>query len=156
MRQKHQRVHDLGMAILRALQALHGNFDDFTMSEYQYYEFAAIDGPVTEADAPYVYSVSSRAEITPRRWRNVYNFGDFRGSPIRMMEHYDAHVYVTNWGTFQFMIGFPENLLPPALRRRLAVRWLRRTGRHRVRRRRQRPGPGASPMRGPDAAGLVK
>ncbi len=95
------------------------------MSEYQYYEFAAIDGPVTEADAPYVYSVSSRAEITPRRWRNVYNFGDFRGSPIRMMEHYDAHVYVTNGGTFQFMLAFPENLLPPAqLAPYLAEDWL--------------------------------
>ena len=81
------------------------------MSEYQFYEFAAIDGPVTEADAPYVYSVSSRAEITPWRWRNVYNWGDFGGSPIRMMEHYDAHVYVTNWGTFQFMLAFPEKLL---------------------------------------------
>lgn len=95
------------------------------MSEYQYYEFAAVDGPVTEAEAPYPYSVSSRAEITPRRWRNVYNFGDFHGSPIRMMEHYDAHVYVANWGTFQFMLAFPENLLPTdLLAPYLAEEWL--------------------------------
>jgi hypothetical protein len=32
------------------------------MSEYQYYEFAAVDGPVTEDESPYPYSVSSRAE----------------------------------------------------------------------------------------------
>ena len=95
------------------------------MSEYQYYEFAAVDRPVTEAAAPYPYSVSSRAEITPWRWRNVYNYGDFRGSPVRMMEHYDAHVYVTNWGTFQFMLAFPEELLSAqVVKPYLAEDWL--------------------------------
>ena len=95
------------------------------MSEYQYYEFAAVDRPVTEAAAPYPYSVSSRAEITPWRWRTVHNYGDFRGSPVRMMEHYDAHVYVTNWGTFQFMLAFPEELLSPQIvQPYLAEDWL--------------------------------
>ena len=51
-----------------------------TVSEYQFYEFVAVDGPVTEDEAPYPWSVSSRAEVTPRRWRNVYNWGDFHGS----------------------------------------------------------------------------
>ena len=81
------------------------------MSEYQFYEFAAVDKPVTEDEAPYPWSVSSRAEVTPRRWRNVYNWGDFHGSVEKMMEYYDAHVYLANWGTFWFALAFPENML---------------------------------------------
>ena len=85
------------------------------MSEYQYYEFAAIDGPVTEDENPYPWSISSRAEITPRRWRNVYNWGDFGGSVGRMMELYDAHIYLTNWGTFRFALAFPKGMFDPAV-----------------------------------------
>jgi hypothetical protein len=81
------------------------------MSEYQYYEFAAIDGPVTEDECPYPWSVSTRAEVTPWRWRNVYNWGDFHGSVDKMMEFYDAHVYLANWGTFRFALAFPKDLL---------------------------------------------
>jgi len=81
------------------------------MSEYQFYEFAAIDRPVTEDEAPYPWSVSSRAEVTPWRWCNVYNWGDFHGSTAKMMEYYDAHVYLANWGTFRFVLAFPEDML---------------------------------------------
>ncbi len=81
------------------------------MSEYQFYEFAAVDQAVLEVDAPYPWSISSRAEVTPWRWRNVYNWGDFRGSTEKMMEFYDAHVYLANWGTFRFMLAFPEDMV---------------------------------------------
>jgi hypothetical protein len=84
------------------------------MSEYQYYEFAAIDHAVTEEDSPYPWSVSSRAEVTPWRWRNIYNWGDFRGSVDRMMEFYDAHTYLANWGSFRFSLAFPKDLLDAA------------------------------------------
>ena len=81
------------------------------MSEYQFYEFAAIDGPVSEEDTPYPWSVSSRATVTPWRWRNIYNWGDFRGSVERMMQCYDAHVYLANWGSFRFMLAFPTDMV---------------------------------------------
>lgn len=81
------------------------------MSEYQFYEFAAVDRPVTEDEAPYPWSVSSRATVTPWRWRNVYTWGDFRGSVAKMMEFYDAHVYLANWDTFWFALAFPEDML---------------------------------------------
>ena len=82
------------------------------MSEYQFYEFAALDGPVEGDGAAYARSVSSRAEITSRRWRNVYNWGDFRGSAEQMMEYYDAHIYMANWGSFRFMLAFQPGALP--------------------------------------------
>lgn len=81
------------------------------MSEYQFYEFAAIDAPLSEEGLSYADSVSSRADVTPRRWKNVYNWSDFRGSVAKMMEFYDAHVYVTNWGTFRFALAFPPDCL---------------------------------------------
>lgn len=63
------------------------------MSEYQYYEFLAIDRSLDRAEIAELRALSTRAEITPTRFANEYNWGDFKGSPERMMERYfDAHV----------------------------------------------------------------
>ena len=43
------------------------------MSEYQYYEFAAVDGPISDEGMRYAESCSSRADVSRFRWRNVYN-----------------------------------------------------------------------------------
>ncbi|HEX5505420.1 MAG TPA: hypothetical protein VFW96_22575 [Thermomicrobiales bacterium] len=84
------------------------------MSEYQYYEFQAVDRPLTKDELAELRALSSRATITPTRFVNVYNFGDFRGDPLALMEHYfDLHVYVANWGTHQFMLRLPRALLDP-------------------------------------------
>ncbi|MDD5205075.1 MAG: hypothetical protein PHS17_06620 [Desulfobacterales bacterium] len=82
------------------------------MSEYQYYEFLAIDRPLSAEEMSELSAISSRAEITQTRFCNVYNWGDLRGSPQKMMEKYfDAHVYITNWGTYQFMLRFPRGVI---------------------------------------------
>ncbi|HVA46211.1 MAG TPA: hypothetical protein VNH11_07545 [Pirellulales bacterium] len=79
------------------------------MSEYQYYEFAAIDRPLTEKEMDELGELSSRAEITPTSFTNVYHFGNFRGNPRKMMEKYfDFFVYVANWGTYHTMIRVPK------------------------------------------------
>jgi hypothetical protein len=45
---------------------------------------------------------------------NEYQWGNFRGNPHRLVErYYDAHLYVTNWGTHQVMFRLPRNLLDP-------------------------------------------
>jgi hypothetical protein len=81
----------------------------FEMSEYQYYEFQAIDRPLTREQLAEVRSISTRAEITPTRFTNEYDFGNFRGDPIDFVERfYDAHVYTANWGTRTLMFGMPE------------------------------------------------
>jgi hypothetical protein len=50
------------------------------MSEYQYYEFAAIDGPISDAGLRYARVCSSRAEVSRVRWQNTYSFGDSTGA----------------------------------------------------------------------------
>lgn len=89
------------------------------MSEYQYYEFQAIDRPLTKREMTELRALSTRAQITPNRFVNVYNYGDFRGEPRELMEKYfDAFVYVTNWGTNQCMLRLPRPLLDRDLARR--------------------------------------
>ena len=82
------------------------------MSEYQYYEFLALDRPLTDKQRAELRKLSSRAEITATRFVNEYNYGDFRGSPEKLMErHFDAFLYLANWGTRRLMFRFPRALL---------------------------------------------
>ncbi|GDY30465.1 hypothetical protein [Gandjariella thermophila] len=82
------------------------------MSEYQYYEFVAVDRPLDPGEQAEVRSLSTRAEITATSFTNEYHWGNFRGDPVRMMEHYyDAHLYLANWGTRRLMLRLPLNLL---------------------------------------------
>jgi hypothetical protein len=69
------------------------------MSEYQYYEFAAIDGPISDEGLRYARACSSRANVSRVRWQNTYTFGDFHGSVDTLLKYYDAHFYIANWGT---------------------------------------------------------
>jgi hypothetical protein len=85
------------------------------MSEYQYYEFHAIDRPLTKAEMAELRAISTRATITPTRFMNVYNYGDFKGDPQKLMEKYfDAFVYVANWGTRELMLRLPRSRFDPA------------------------------------------
>ena len=82
------------------------------MSEYQYYEFLALDRPLDDHQQTEVRSLSTRASITTTSFVNEYHWGDFRGDPSRMMErYYDAHLYLTNWGTHRIMLRLPRELL---------------------------------------------
>lgn len=82
------------------------------MSEYQYYEFQAVDRPLTKEEIGEVRALSTRATITPNRFVNVYNWGDFQGNPRRLMErYYDAFLCEANWGTRQLMLRFPKEVL---------------------------------------------
>jgi hypothetical protein len=84
------------------------------VSEYQYYEFLAIDRPLDEAEQTDVRSLSTRARITATSFVNEYHWGDFKGSPNRLMErYYDAHLYIANWGTHRVMFRLPCDLLDP-------------------------------------------
>ena len=41
------------------------------MSEYQYYEFLAIDRPLSSEDMRWVWSLSTRAQLTPTSFVNT-------------------------------------------------------------------------------------
>jgi hypothetical protein len=84
------------------------------MSEYQYYEFRAIDRPLDEDEREELGELSTRAEITSTSFTNTYNYGDFRGDPAKLMDRYfDAFVYVANWGTRRLMFRIPKQFLDP-------------------------------------------
>ncbi len=79
------------------------------MSEYQYYEFRAVDRPLDERELRTLRSLSTRAEITPTSLVNTYNWGDFKGDPDALMETcFDVFVYVANWGTRRFVLRLPK------------------------------------------------
>jgi len=46
------------------------------MSEYQYYEFLAIDRPLTNKQIDQVRAFSTRAQITSTHFVNEYHWGD--------------------------------------------------------------------------------
>ena len=82
------------------------------MSEYQYYEFKAIDKPLSETDMKALRNISTRAHITPTSFVNVYNWGDLKGDPLKMVARYfDAFLYVANWRTHWFMLKVPRHLV---------------------------------------------
>ncbi|NUR63507.1 MAG: hypothetical protein HOV87_33330 [Catenulispora sp.] len=82
------------------------------MSEYQYYEFLALDRPLTDDEYEHVRALSTRADITRTRFVNEYQWGDFRGNPSALMDLcYDAHLYFANWGTRILMLRLPLSWL---------------------------------------------
>jgi hypothetical protein len=81
------------------------------MSEYQYYEFKAIDGPISEEGLRYARTCSSRANVSHVRWQNTYTFGDFHGSVDTLLKYYDAHFYIANWGTVRLGLAFPKGAI---------------------------------------------
>ncbi|MBO3748345.1 hypothetical protein J5X84_19905 [Streptosporangiaceae bacterium NEAU-GS5] len=86
------------------------------MSEYQYYEFAAIDRPLTEQEQAEVRALSTWAQITATGFVDEYESGDFKGDPGSLMERfYDVHLYCSGWGTRRIMLRLPQALLDPEL-----------------------------------------
>jgi hypothetical protein len=82
------------------------------MSEYQYYEFQAIDRPLTEKEMRELRGYSTRTRITSTSFVNDYEWGDFKDNADDWMEKYfDAFLYVANWGTHVFKVRLPMRLL---------------------------------------------
>ncbi|SRR6266566_2834811 len=82
------------------------------MSEYQYYEFQAIDRPLTAREMNELRSYSTRARITATSFVNAYSWGDFKGNADAWMERYfDAFLYLANWGTHIVKLRLPVRLL---------------------------------------------
>lgn len=51
------------------------------MSEYQYYEFLALDRPLDARQQNEVRGLSTRARVTATTFVNEYHWGNFRGDP---------------------------------------------------------------------------
>jgi len=82
------------------------------MSEYQCYEFQAIDRLLSSEEIRVLRSHSSRAHITPSSFVNEYSFGSFKGNEDEWMAvYFDAFLYVANWGTRTLMLRLPSSVL---------------------------------------------
>ena len=82
------------------------------MSEYQYYEFQAIDRPLDRAAQQALRSISSRAQITATSFTNHYEWGDLKGDPRELVARwFDLHLYQSNWGTRRLIMRLPKHLL---------------------------------------------
>jgi hypothetical protein len=82
------------------------------LSEYQYYEFQAIDRPLSEADRQDLRALSTRARITATSFNNYYEWGDFGGDPRKLVERwFDLHLYLANWGVRRLMVRLPKRLI---------------------------------------------
>jgi hypothetical protein len=78
------------------------------MSEYQYYEFAAIDRPLTRTELAELRAVSTRAQITPAGFVNYYAWGDLKADPADWMRRYfDAFVHTVNWCSCRLALRVP-------------------------------------------------
>lgn len=82
------------------------------MSEYQYYDFKAIDRALTKAEMTALRSISTRAVITSTSFTNHYEWGDLKADPLKLLEEYfDAFVYVANWGTRELGFRLPQEFV---------------------------------------------
>ncbi|NJP12171.1 MAG: hypothetical protein HC866_24135 [Leptolyngbyaceae cyanobacterium RU_5_1] len=84
------------------------------MSEYQYYEFQTIDRPLTANEQAEIKKLSSRVQLTPTQAIFLYNYGDFRGDPEKVLtQYFDIMFYIANWGTWRLMFRFPKAIADP-------------------------------------------
>ncbi|MFE8013932.1 hypothetical protein ACFU3O_14465 [Streptomyces antibioticus] len=83
------------------------------MSEYQHYQFLAVDRPLTDRQLADIRKLTSRATLTRTTFVNTYQWGDFKGNCDLLMEkYYDAHLYFANWGYRRVVLRWPAGQLP--------------------------------------------
>ena len=84
------------------------------MSEYQYYEFQAVDRSLNPKEISALRSYSSRARITPTSFVVDYAWGHFKGDvDAWVAQYFDAFLYLANWGTHVLKLRLPSRLLAP-------------------------------------------
>jgi hypothetical protein len=82
------------------------------VSEYQYYDFKAVDHVLAKAEVAALRAISTRAVITTTSFTNHYEWGDLKADPLKLLEKYfDAFVYLANWGTREFHLRLPQGLV---------------------------------------------
>lgn len=80
------------------------------MSEYQCYEFVALDRPLTQKEMAALRAISTRAEISPTRFWNAYQWGDLKANPAKLLaQYFDAFLYFANWASRRFMLRLPTS-----------------------------------------------
>ncbi len=82
------------------------------MSEYQYFDFLAIDRPLTAQEMDHLRGISTRAKITPVSFVNEYHWGGLKADPRDFMRRFfDVHVFLANWGEAVLMVRLPKEAM---------------------------------------------
>lgn len=82
------------------------------MSEYQFYDFRAIDRALTRAEMAELRSISTRAVITSTSFTNHYEWGDLKADPLKLLgQYFDVFLYVANCGTRELHLRLPQELV---------------------------------------------
>jgi hypothetical protein len=88
------------------------------VSEYQYYEFQAVDRALTQKEMDFLRGYSTRATITPASFVNHYEWGAFKGDEKTWVDRFfDAFLYTANWGTNVLALRIPRSRLSLATAR---------------------------------------
>jgi hypothetical protein len=79
------------------------------MSEYQYFEWLAVDRPLNPKETEEVHGLSSHMDVATSTQAIVtYQWGDFKHDPEQvLLKYFDAFFYYANWGTRRLMFRFP-------------------------------------------------
>src|SRR6266478_1045269 len=86
------------------------------MSEFQYYEFVAIDRPLSAMERKRLREITSRATITSTRLVNTYEWGNFKADRRDLVAKcFDAFLYYANWGTRRLILRVPSPRLDPRI-----------------------------------------
>ncbi len=82
------------------------------MSEFQSYEFYAIDKPLNSESLKSIRSMSSRVQLSPQKAVFTYSYSDFRYDEEEVLiDYFDFMVYLANWGSKRLMMKFPPELV---------------------------------------------
>ena len=80
------------------------------MSEYQYYEFRAVDRALSESEMTKLAELR-HDELSKHGFCVEYNYGDFPRRPREiLLQYFDAFVYEASWAHRRFMLRMPHRL----------------------------------------------
>jgi hypothetical protein len=89
------------------------------MSEYQYYEFQAVDHVLSDRQMRELRAISTRAVISRTSFSNHYTFGDLKADPRALLTRYfDASLYFANWMFVEVAFRYAKSAVDLASLRR--------------------------------------
>ncbi|MCT4602413.1 MAG: hypothetical protein N4A59_05885 [Marinifilum sp.] len=96
------------------------------MSEYQFYEFKAIDKPLTPKEKEVVSSWSSRTTAKNSGAIFIYHYSDFPKDELEVVKQYfDAMFYIANWGSKRLIFKIPKEFIDKKKVRQYCVEGLK-------------------------------
>ncbi len=92
------------------------------MSEYQYYEFRAVDRVLTDRQMRELRAISTRAAISRTSFSNDYTYGNLKANPRDLLVRYfDASLYFANWLFLELAFRYPKGSVDLKALRRYAA-----------------------------------